>query len=68
LESVAWLHEGVARVRWLHKSSKVLGRYVKRTQRQIIAGVEKRRALRPAPPEVDVSVQLELFRGDKGKR
>lgn len=49
-----------------HKSSEVLGRYVKRTQRQIIAGVEKRRALRPAPTAIDTTVQFELFRGDKG--
>jgi hypothetical protein len=49
-----------------HKSSKVLGRYVKRTHRQIAAGVEKRRALRPAPVAIDTTVQLELFR-EKGK-
>jgi hypothetical protein len=44
-----------------HRSSKVLGRYVKRTERQIIDGTKKRRSIRPAAPAQDN--QLDLFGG-----
>jgi len=44
-----------------HKSSKVLARYVKRTQKQIIDATHKRRANRPAPVPADD--QLDLFGG-----
>lgn len=47
-----------------HKNSKVLNRYVKRTQKQIIDGTLKRRANRPAPVVPDG--QLDLFEGTKG--
>ena len=49
-----------------HKSSKVLSRYVKRTQKQIIDATKKRRANRPAPAVVEDD-QLDLFGRGKGK-
>ncbi len=48
-----------------HKSSKVLSRYVKRTQKQIIDATHKRRANRPAPAAPDN--QLDLFAKGGGK-
>lgn len=42
-----------------HKSAKMLTRYVKRTEKQIIDGTHKRRANRPAPAVADD--QLDLF-------
>jgi hypothetical protein len=48
------------------KSSNVVRGYVKRTQRQIIEGTRKRRALRPAAPAQDDGEQLtfdQLLRG-----
>jgi hypothetical protein len=47
-----------------YRNSKVLNRYVKRTQKQIIDGTHKRRANRPAPAEPDD--QLDLFGNAKG--
>lgn len=47
-----------------HKSSKVLSRYVKKTQTQIIDGTRKRRSIRPAAPPRDD--QLDLFGAVKG--
>lgn len=46
-----------------HKSSKVLGRYVKRTQKQIIDATHKRRANRPAGKVATAAAdnQLDLF-------
>jgi len=46
-----------------HKSAKVLTKYVKRTQKQIIHGTRKRRAGRP--PSVAPTTQLDLFGGEK---
>lgn len=48
-----------------HKSSKVLSRYVKRTQKQIIDATQKRRANRPVQPVRDD--QLDLFGEAKGR-
>lgn len=48
-----------------HKSSKVLGRYVKKTHKQIIDATHKRRASRPASKTVSDS-QLDLFGVAKG--
>lgn len=45
-----------------HKSSKVLSRYVKKTQKQIIDATHKRRANRPAKTAAD-DKQLDLFGG-----
>jgi hypothetical protein len=47
-----------------HKSSKVLPRYVKRTEKQIVAATLKRRASRPAAPAEQR--QLDLFVAAKG--
>jgi hypothetical protein len=49
-----------------HKSSKVLSRYVKKIEKQIIDGTHKRRATRPAPTTAD-DRQLDLFGGAKGR-
>jgi len=49
-----------------HKSAKVLTGYVKRTEKQIIDGTHKRRAMRPAAGAVAVADdQLDLFGGEK---
>jgi hypothetical protein len=51
-----------------HKSAKVLRRYVKRTEKQIIDGTHKRRALRPTQTAEAID-QLDLFAGiTKGGR
>jgi hypothetical protein len=47
-----------------HETSKVLSRYVKGTQTQIIDATHKRRAVRPAAAAADD--QLDLFGGAKG--
>jgi hypothetical protein len=47
-----------------HKSAKVLTGYVKRTEKQIIDGTHKRRAVRPAVAVADD--QLDLFAAKKG--
>jgi len=47
-----------------HKSSKVLNRYVKKMQKQIVDGTHKRRAVRPVSVEADD--QQDLFGRGKG--
>lgn len=48
-----------------HKSSQVLPRYIKRTEKQIIAAVHKRRATRPKIAVGALNAQLDLFGEEK---